>query len=241
MVTIIQSTIQHGSEFTHTLRDFLYQFSRNNACKCHQLQPSCATEKREENNPISFKSTVMNESNAKETRYGTNAECERDGIRIVRKTEIETQIIPSSREGFPRVTCVRSFLELFASISNVGVGRELRCTSVEHGGFFIVCCDSGVGTHIHTFLSVWVLTSPATCWSIVINCLHDIPIVETFVALLPLRKLCFHKSLEFICLWDYQWMRHLITLLRRQSQFIWGKYNLLVLEVVVIVKLLWLV
>lgn len=109
----------------------------------------------------------------------------------------EAEIILSSREGFPRVICVRSFFELYGRI------RVLACVPSVHSAnsrrALYRCSFQFGGIRIHSLLSVcgprW-RGSPATCWSFVINCLHDMPIVEQFVALLPPRKLCF---LEFIC------------------------------------------
>lgn len=147
--------------------------------------------------------------------------CDRDsnilsgGVRVrrdfnsTRNGNREAEIIPSSREGFPRVICVRSFFELYARIgvlacvpivhSALGSRHSaLRRQSTVGGSFIGVRFNSEALAFILCFPSA-ARGTPATCWSFVINCLHDIPIVEQFVALLPSRKLCFLEPLQFIC------------------------------------------
>lgn len=94
---------------------------------------------------------------------------ERDAISIVRETEIEAEIIPSSRrDSLVSLVCV-SFLQLYVTGPTT--------VRVRHG------YDA-----VH---SRRVPPSPATCWSIVINCCHDIPIVELFVAFTATEEIAF--------------------------------------------------
>lgn len=130
-------------------------------------------------------------------RIGILGERARRNLNSTRNGNREPEIIPSSRRD--------------SLVSLVCVFRTVR-EDYECWRAFRLCtwlCSEGPLSVFRFGLSVSGFsffpfrlrlepTSPATCWSIVINCLHDIPIVEQFVALLPRRKLRFLKLLEFI-------------------------------------------
>lgn len=151
----------------------------------------------------------------------------RSDFNSTRNGNREAEIILSSREGFPRVICVRSLFRIVRedwSVSTAAAARRAfrACKPPTLGGSFIgVRFNSEALAFILCFPSV-ARTSPPTCWSFVINCLHDIPIVEQFVALLPRRKLRFLKPLEFIC-------RSIVNVML----FVWLLYSLQALQVIV--------
>lgn len=69
-----------------------------------QMLTTCG---KETHVPNPFKSTVMNEPNAKETAGARRRRRKQDAISIVRETEIETEIIPSSRrDSLVSLVCV---------------------------------------------------------------------------------------------------------------------------------------
>lgn len=75
----------------------------------------------------------------------------------------EAEIILSSREGFPRVICVRSLFRIVREDWSVGVRSECGARAAPLGGSFIgVRFNSEALAFILCFLSV-ARSSPATC------------------------------------------------------------------------------
>lgn len=144
--------------------------------KCSAACANCGKETFPiHSNPQSW----MNRMRKRRQHPRPNAEARRN-FNSTRNGNREPEMIPSSRrDSLVSLVCVfRIVREVF------GCRRACRVLGGSAGSIL----SFRVGE-----------CSPATCWSIVINCLHDIPIVEQFVALLLQRKLRFLETLDFIC------------------------------------------
>lgn len=100
--------------------------------------------------PNPFKSTVMNEPNAKETAIWNREVGARRDFNSTRNGNREAEIILSSREGFPRVICVRSLFRIVREDWSVGVRSERALRRHSEGPLSVFV---SIRRHSHSFFA----------------------------------------------------------------------------------------